>query len=195
MTWHLSHRNLPLEGKIRSSRDESGGRREDMKAETVGNVMRVRERRGVKLEWKKLHLFVWLHQRSRGHGREVLPLKMQRRKDVWTDWWSLKGLTSSSRHIKASRSFSHIHTVHSRSVHPRLFQSSGSNSELSPTPWKKTKKKTHISSDSSSVSISLSSVGPTSSPNPTLCCQHLMTRRASIVLLLQQLLLLLLARV
>lgn len=30
--------------KIRSSRDESGGRREDMKAETVGNVMRVRER-------------------------------------------------------------------------------------------------------------------------------------------------------
>lgn len=112
MTWHLSHRNLPLEGKIRSSRDESGGRREDMKAETVGNVMRVRERLGggVKLELKKLHLLVWLHQGSKGLEREVLPLKMQRRKDVLTDWWSLKGLISSSRHIKASCSFSHIHT-------------------------------------------------------------------------------------
>lgn len=36
----------------------------------------------------------------RGHEREVLPLKMQRRKDVLTDWWSLKGLISSSQHIK-----------------------------------------------------------------------------------------------
>lgn len=74
---------------------------------------------------------MWLHQGSRGHEREVLPLKMQRRQDVLTDWWSLKGLIF----------FSHKHTVHSLSVHPRLFQSSGSNSELRPTPWKKNKKK------------------------------------------------------
>lgn len=135
MTWHLSHGNLPLEGKIGSSRDESGGRREDMKAETVGNVMRVRERQGGKIRMKKLHLFVWLHRGSRGHEREVLPLKMQRRKDVLTDWWSLIGLISSSRHIKASRSFSHIHTVHSRSVHPRLFQSSGSKKNPPKNPY------------------------------------------------------------
>lgn len=177
MTWHLSHRNLPLEGKIRSSRDESGGRREDMKAETVGNVMRVRERWGGKFRMKKLHLFVWLHRGSRGHEREVLPLKMQRRKDVLTDWWSLKGPT------------------YTLCIHVQYILTFLAATPSSVPHLEKTKKTTHTSSDSSSVSISLSSVWPTSSPNPTLCCQHLMTRRASIVLLQQQLLLLLLARV
>lgn len=42
MTWHLSHRNPPWRWKAAA---ETGvAVKEEMKAETVGNVMRVRER-------------------------------------------------------------------------------------------------------------------------------------------------------